>query len=128
MYFKERRLEVLADAEAGLGTKAIAQKFGCSPSWVRRVKQEYREHGKTAPKTTRNRIPNWQPLSEDIVRLTGEYPDLTLAELKERLGTDLSLATLCNALKALRLSFKKKSDELPNKTGKTSGNNALAGD
>lgn len=81
MYSKERRLEVLADAEAGLGTKAIAQKLGCSPSWVRRVKPEYREHGKTAPKTTRNRIPNWQPLSEDIVRLTGEYPRHFLSSL-----------------------------------------------
>ncbi|WP_166825831.1 hypothetical protein [Thalassoroseus pseudoceratinae] len=49
-------VEVLADAEAAMGTKAIALKYSCSQSWVRRVKQEYSEQDKTAAKQDREDI------------------------------------------------------------------------
>ena len=107
-YSRERRLEVLSAAEQGATTRQIATRFSCSESWVRRVKQEYRESGKTAPSKTRNRIPEWYPLKQQIIELTERYPDQTLAELKARLNTHLSRTTLCVALKALKLSFKKK--------------------
>ena len=106
-YSKERRLEVLAAAAEGEGTKAIALRFRCSESWVRRVRQEYREQGKTGPATTRNRIPVWHVESDRIRELTEQYPDQTLQELKDRLGTTLSRATLCVALKAMQLTLKK---------------------
>ena len=107
-FSKERRIEVLKAAESGETTRQIARRFGCSESWVRRVKQEYRETGKNAPSTTRNRIPEWHSIRDEIVVLTEKFPDQTLSELKERLGTHLSRSTLCVALKALKLSFKKK--------------------
>lgn len=106
-YSKERRLEILAAATERMGTQAIALKFNCSESWVRRVKQEYRELGKTGPATSRNRIPNWHAERDRIRELTEQYPDQTLQELKARLGTTLSRATLCVALKAMRLALKK---------------------
>lgn len=106
-YSRERRLEVLAAAEQGETTRQIATRFGCSESWVRRVKQEFRESGKRAPLMTRNRVPEWSPLKEKIIESTERYPDQTLAELKARLNTHLSRTTLCVALKALKLSFKK---------------------
>lgn len=106
-YSKERRLEVLAAAAEGEGTKVIALKFNCSESWVRRVKQEHREQGKIGPATTRNRVPVWHAESDRIRELTEQYPDQTLQELKDRLGTTLSRATLCVALKSLRLTLKK---------------------
>ena len=106
-YSRERRLEVLAAAAEGEGTKTIALRFGCSESWVRRVKQEYREQGKTGPATTRNRVPKWNEERDRIRELTDEYPDQTLQELKDRLETSLSVATLCIALKAMRLTLKK---------------------
>lgn len=106
-YSKERRLEVLAAAAEGVGTKAIALKFDCSESWVRRVKQEYREQGKTGPATTRNRIPKWDAERDRIRELIDQYPDQTLQELKDRLRTSLSVATLCVALKAMGLTLKK---------------------
>ena len=107
-YSRERRLEVLAASEQGVGTREIALKFDCSESWVRRVKQEYREQGKTGPATTRNRIPDWHAEREQIQKLTQKYPDQTLQELKDRLGTTLSRSTLCVALKAMKLTLKKK--------------------
>ena len=107
-YSKERRLEVLAAYESGLGTREIALHFGCSESWVRRVKQEYREQGKTEPATTRNRIPKWAAYSDQIQKEIAECPDITLGELKQKLNTELSRRTLCTALKKLKLTLKKK--------------------
>ena len=54
-YSKEFRRDVLAACDAGTGTREVALRFGVSESWVRRIKQERREQGKVAPKTTRNR-------------------------------------------------------------------------
>jgi transposase len=52
-YSKEMRREILAACDRGEGTRAVALRFRCSESWVRRVKQERRELGKTAPLLTR---------------------------------------------------------------------------
>ena len=83
------------------------------------IKQERREQGKTAPKLTRDRDPEWLVYQDQILSIYESKPDTTLAELKEELGTDLSVSTLCVALKALKLTFKKKSSELQSKTAKT---------
>jgi transposase len=108
-YSKEMRRDVLAACDGGEGTRAVALRFNCSESWVRRVKQQRREHGKTAPCTTRQRTAKWGPYREQMQRLIREQPDLTLQELKEALGTTLSRQTLCTALRKLKLTLKKKS-------------------
>jgi transposase len=108
-YSKERRGEVLAACDGGEGTRAVALRFACSESWVRRVKQERRERGKLGPATRRKRTPKWLPLKDDIERIVAARPDVTLQELKDELGTDLSRQTLCAALNKLKLTFKKKS-------------------
>ena len=72
VYSKERRREVLAACDAGGGTREVATRFGVSESWVRRIKQERRELGKTAPKLTRDRKPKWPPIAYDIQRVTRE--------------------------------------------------------
>jgi transposase len=86
----------------------VALRFGCSESWVRRVKQERRELGKTAPATTRRRIPRWAVHRERIEQVVARRPDVTLQELKDELQTELSRQTLCTALRQLRLTLKKK--------------------
>jgi len=108
-YSKEFRHEVLAACDAGGGTRAVAQQFGVSEAWVRRIKQERRESGKTAPATTRRRIPKWTEEADEIRAAIERTPDLTLNELKAELGTSLSRTTLCRALQVLRLTLKKKS-------------------
>ena len=108
-YSKEMRRDVLAACDAGEGTRAVALRFDCSESWVRRVKQERREQGKTAPCTTRRRRSAWEPLREEIERLVDEQPDMTLQELKDALKTHLTRQTLCTALRKLKLTLKKKS-------------------
>ena len=109
-YSKERRLEVLSAADEGLTTSEIALRYSCSQSWVRRVKQEYREQGKTEPATTQNRIPEWAAYADQIQKEIAECPDLTLSELKQNIKTDLSRRTLCTALRKLKLTLKKSPD------------------
>lgn len=107
-YSKEFRREVLSACDANAGTRAVALKFNVSESWVRRVKQERREQGKLGPATKRRRIPKWAVEADRIRAAIAERPDLTLAELRTELNTELSRMTLCRALRQLRLTLKKK--------------------
>ncbi len=107
-YSKEFRREVLAACDTGEGTRGVALRFRVSESRVRRVKQERRELGKTAPCATRQREPEWMVYREQLEQLIAERPDMTLAELKQALNTDLCRQTLCTALHKLKLTLKKK--------------------
>lgn len=109
-YSKEFRREVLAACDAGGRTRAVAVRFGVSEAWVRRIKQERRETGKTAPCTTRRRTPIWMKEAESIRTAIAQSSDLTLDELKMRLQTSLSRTTLCRALQRLKLTLKKSPD------------------
>ena len=108
-YSKEFRREVLAACDEGMGTHEAAVRFKVSDSWVRRIKQERRELGKTAPLTKRKRTPLWVAYSGQIRDIFAARPDTTLTELKAELGTELSTKTLCIACQKLKLTFKKKS-------------------
>jgi transposase len=108
-YSPEFRRDVLSACDAGEGTRAVALRFRVSESWVRRVKQERREQGKIAPSRKRRRIPKWAAYADRIRASVAEKPDRTLRELKVYLQTDLSVQTLSRALRALKLTFKKKS-------------------
>lgn len=108
-YSKEFRREVLAACDRGEGTRVVALRFHCSESWVRRVKQQRRELGKTAPSLTRRRASRWEIYRQQIIELITRRPDMTLQELKDQLQTSLSRQTLCEALKKLKLVMKKKS-------------------
>jgi len=101
-YSAEFRREVLAACDTGQGTRAVATRFDVSESWVRR------EQGKLAPLRTRRRTPRWAAQAERIEQAIRTQPDLTLRELKHKLGTTLSVQTLCRALQKLRLTLKKK--------------------
>lgn len=119
-YPKEFRRKVLAACDSGSGTREVALHFMVSESWVRRIKQERRELGKTAPLVTRNRTPEWAAYSEQMKEIYALRPDTTLEELKSELGTELSTSTLCVGLRKLNLTFKKKSLLPRSKKGKTS--------
>jgi transposase len=73
-YSKEFRREVLAAGDAGGGTGAVALRFDVSESWVRRIKQERREQGKLAPKSTRDRRKTWEPYAAWILSQLDQRP------------------------------------------------------
>ena len=119
-YSKEFRGEVLAACDRGRSTREVATYFDVSESWVRRVKQERRELNKVAPCLTRRRTPLWAPLADRMCEVIRHAPDLTLRELKAELQTELSVQTLCKALKRLRLTVKKKCSSPRSGNGRTS--------
>src|SRR5580693_4492267 len=105
-YSMDLRERVIALCDQGRRTKEVAAIFSVSPAWVRRLKQHRRERGDIVPRNgggSRGRKIDRDRLGE----LVKQQPDATLAELRERLGIDVSLWAICKALKELGLSFKK---------------------
>jgi len=110
-YSLDLRQRVLADCDAGMGTRDVAAKFSVSTAWVRRLKQQRRETGTITPRPQRHGPqPSWQTQAyTDSLRQTIQAtPDATLQEIKDRLGLTVALSTLWRACAALGLSFKKK--------------------
>ena len=94
----------------------MAEKYSVSPSWVRRLKQRKREDGRTEPRPSRNkRVPKLAGHADRIRELIAATPDLTLAELRDRLGVAVALATLWAAVAKLGLTVKKKSSPRPSR-------------
>lgn len=108
-YSMDLRERVLKDSDAGETTRVVALKYNVSESWVRRLKQRRRETGEVAPRSSRNgRQPKWLPWLDQIKMLVDEKPDITLVELRDALGKDISIQGLSRALRSLQLTFKKK--------------------
>lgn len=107
-YSIDLRQRVLEDCDAGGSTRQVALKYRVSESWVRRLKQRRRESGEIAARSSRNQCqPQWLPYADRLQALVRQQPDATLRELRDRLGTSLSVMTLCRALRSLQLTFKK---------------------
>jgi transposase len=119
-YSMDLRERVLKDCAAGMGTKAVAEKYSVSPSWVRRLKQRKREDGRAEPRSPRNkRVPKLDAHADRIRALLAATPDLTLEELGKALGVTAALATLWAAVAKLGLTVKKKSTGPPSRTART---------
>jgi transposase len=107
-YSMDLRERVLADCDAGVNTHDVALRYRVSKSWVRRLKQRRRESGEVAPRSSYNgKQPKWLPYAEQLQQLVREQPDATLEELRRQLAIEISVPTLCRALRALQLTFKK---------------------
>ena len=111
-YSQEFRAEVLAACDADEGTRAIAVRFQVSDSWVRLIKQQRRETGQLAPKTTRRRQPKWHVWAGWLLAKIAARPDIDLRELQRALqqerGEQVCLMTICTACRALEQSRKKR--------------------
>jgi transposase len=113
------RERVIAACENS-STKVVAERFGVSPAWVRRLKQHQRQRGDIVPRTgggSRGRKFDRDLLAARVA----EKPDSTLAELRDHLGIQVSLWAICKALQELGLSYKKKVSTPPSRIGRTSG-------
>jgi transposase len=117
-YSMDLRKRVLADSDAGLPTKQVAEKYGVSRTWVRSLKQRRRETGEIAPRVGGGRKPKFD--RQKLVALVEAQPDATLVELRERLGVQCSLSAIWMALDKLKITFKKKGSTPPSRTGPTS--------
>jgi transposase len=118
-YSQDLRDRVLAAYDRGMQTKQIAEAFGVSRAWARRVKQRRRETGET----TARPMGGPRVIKIDLVRLAElvtERPDATARELRDRLSVQCSESAVGMALQRLGLSFKKKRSMPRNRTARMS--------
>ena len=121
-YSVDLRQRVLAACDDGLGTAEAAETFAVSASWVRRIKQRRRAGGERAPRV-RGRtgpVPALAAHRDRLAALARSAPDLTPAEYRDRRGVAAAPVTVWRALRALGLTFKKKSSAPPSRTGRMS--------
>ena len=125
-YSLDLRKRVLEAVDEGQLTRwGIALLFKVSPAWIRRLVQRRREEGTIAPKAHHGGPA--RKLNEEhrqhLAQLVSRQPDATLAELRQRLRSDLgveaSKATLCRALQDLGLPLKKSRSTRANKRDRT---------
>lgn len=115
-----RRAVARAYDECGSSTE-VAEQFGCSASWVRRLIQRRGLTDSLAPLPARR--PDTSRLAgADLDRLRdliAGRPDLTLAELAAALDGKASVPTVWRATRRLGLTLKKSPPAPPNRTGRT---------
>ncbi len=125
-YSQDLRDRVLRAYDRGMKTKQIAEIFQVSPAWARRVKQRRRETGETTHRPMGG--PGITIVDRNqLASLVRQHPDATLAELRTWLGVQCALSTLCQALKKMGLSFKKKRSMRRSKTARMSSADGLNG-
>ena len=110
-YSLDLRQRVLALVDDGLLSRPeIAELLHVSTAWIRRLVQVRRQCGRIAPKEYCRRGPE-PKLQHDhrlrLQQLVRDDPDATIAELHERLGAEVSRATVGRALLQLGLTRKK---------------------
>ena len=107
-YSMDLRTRVLRDADAGLSSKELSDRYHVSRAWVDALKQRRRESGTVGPRQQtkfRGRVLAGQ--EAHLAMLVTAKPDATLAELREALKTSAGLATIWRELDRLQLTVKK---------------------
>jgi transposase len=107
-YSIDLRLRILADSDTGMRTKAVAEKYSVSESWVRRLKQRRRETGEIEPRPhTGGPKPKLADQHDVLIELVKEQPDATLEQLQQRLHVSVSQSTIWRTLGKVGLTLKK---------------------
>src|SRR4051812_22596057 len=123
-YSQDLRERVVRACDEGRGTRQqLADLFGVSTAWIRRLLQRRRETGSFAARPhAGGPAPKMTPARRGrLAGLVAEQPDATLAELRDRLGAAVHLSTVARALQRLGLPVKKKSCTPPSRTAPTCG-------
>lgn len=120
-YSTDLRARVLAACDDGMGTAEAAEAFAVSPAWVRRIKQRRRQTGEVGPRAQARRgpAPALAAAADRLVDLNRREPDLTPAEVRDRLGLAVRPLTVWRMLRRLGLTFKKSRTGRPSGTART---------
>ncbi len=107
------------------GVRAVAARFGVSPSFVSKLRNRYRRTGSVAPDQQGGdkRSHRIEAHGGWLLAQVAEAPDLTLKELRAGLaarGLEVSGSTIWRFLERHGLSVKKRPPMRPSKTAPTS--------
>jgi len=112
-YSMDLRERVIAAYDRGDGSsRQLAEVFGVSSAWIRKLLRLRRERGSIAAiEYRRGRKPRLTDRHIDrICELLAEEPDLTLEEVRRRLRLPVSVPVLCTTLR--RIGFTRKKSRL----------------
>jgi transposase len=120
-YSLDLRERVLKDCDSGLSREHAAKKYSVSPSWIYALRKQRRETGSITPKDyPHGARPKLEPYKQEIQQLIADHADATLVELHALLPNNaknnVTVVTLHNFLKRLKLPWKKRLFVLPNNT------------
>jgi transposase len=118
-YSMDFRIAVAAAHDECGSSAEVAEQFGCSESWVRRLIQRRAERGTLEPRATARHDDQrtYDDADERRIReLIEREPDATLAEVAEALAKPASHATVSRTLARLGLPRKKSPRTPPNST------------
>jgi transposase len=111
---EDLRIRVIRAVEGGMSRNAAAQRFGVSIASAVRWLDVYFKTGRTAPKRRGGdrRSGRIEAQSELLMRAIEEVPDITLAELRERLieerGERFAISTIHDFFRRHGVTFKKR--------------------
>ncbi len=109
-FSNDLRLRIHEARQAGESTSDVAERFGVSTAFVRRLEQRFRLTGYLAPRSGgHGPATKLDGLEEELLRAVAERPDATAAEHRERLKRPASRVTVWRAMRRLGLTRKKKS-------------------
>lgn len=122
------RVRIFEARQAGETTAEVADRFAVSPAFVRRLLQRHRQTGSLAPSAARRGPkPRLAGQADQIRELIQQQPDLTPAEVRDRLGLAVRPLTVWRMLRRLGLTFKKSRPAPPSRTAQTSPPPARSG-
>ena len=112
---------MLAAYDAKLGNQQeVARMFGVTRQCLWMLRRQRQATGSIAPRHAGGRTAAYVGQTLDQLRQeVRQQPDATLEELRERTGIQCSLTAVHNALRRLKLRFKKNRSTLPSSTGQT---------
>jgi transposase len=121
-YSMDFRIAVARAYDETGSSPEVAEQFGCSESWVRRLIQRQRERGTLEPLASarhdNQRI--YDDADEQTIReLIKSKPDATLAEVAEALGKSAHPCTVSRTLARLNLPRKKSPRTPPSRIVRT---------
>jgi transposase len=129
-YSMDLRERVVAACDAREGTREqIAQRFGVSTSWIRRLLQRRHQTGSIAalPQNAGRKPKLNDRQMARLKRLVAKRPDAMLRELKKGLGVTMSDDAMIRALRVLGLPRKKSPSGRRSRSARTSRSSGSGG-
>jgi transposase len=118
-YSLDLRRRVLADVIGGSPIRAIAARFGVSPSFVSKLHKRYRRTGSVSPDKQGGdyRSHRMEAHGGWIIDTVAATPDITLVEMRR--GLDVSASTVWRFFERHGMSFKKRPRMPPSRNATT---------